>query len=343
MNTLKKLSAAYLNLMSEAEDFDTRDKYLVANIKTYIWLDKDDILKICKDRGLSEDRTEDVFEEFRSRLDGIRDHCAENKIYNFIEMLGNKSMYYTNYYKLAREYERFLNGNLETYTNYKGETYNHWNLKAFKKFQSKNYSSEKYLNYLKRKHKTEMKEYETVSMFDPDDVYQWGRSGGWLSFAPSNFFEDNDALMIAENPHDDYDTYKEKMQILRPAIHELKKKIEAVNWILNYVKSCKEGFKNYLLEQLEYEIGEYLSEEFTEDTIQAQEDKIKTSRGVTVGLQEAKTLLPIILKRIEAGEPVNDLSIGVFKVVRTYVQDNENFVQIGCHNISLDKAKLIIL
>lgn len=343
MKLLDKLAKTYLDLMSDAEDFDTRDKYLVANIKTYTWLDEDDILTICKTRGLSEYRTTQVRNEFYTRLEGTFDHCAENEVNNFREILGSKSVCYTNYYKLAREYSQYLNGTLETYTNYKGEPYAHWNLKQFQKFQSRNYTYEKYLNYLKRKHKTEMKEYEIASMFDPHDVYTFGRSGGWLSFAPSDFFEDSDAELIAHDPYDNWDTSKEKISILRPAIQELKKKIEAANWILNYIKGCKEGFKDYLISELDYEIGEYLSEEFTEDTIQATEETIKTSRGVTVGLQEAKTLLPIILKRIEAGEPVNDLSIGVFKVVRTYVQDNENFVQIGCHNISLDKAKLIIL
>lgn len=58
---LNKINTKIVDLVKELEaisenglDFETRNGYIVANIKCYEWIDQTDVLKICKDNNYSE-------------------------------------------------------------------------------------------------------------------------------------------------------------------------------------------------------------------------------------------------------------------------------------------------
>ena len=105
-------------------------------------------------------------------------------------------------------------------------------------------------------------------------------------------------------------------------------------------------FKDCLLNELENEIYIFISEELEDTilnsncTIEVQDNLIKTSKGVSVQLEEFKTNLAQLKPKFQAMKEGEVLKIGV-KVGKYFVEratktKEDIIVKAGCHKFSLN-------
>lgn len=375
MKTISKINEKIFSLVSELNDlenqdhdFNTRGNKIVANIKVYDWIDNDDVLKICQDQNYSKKQTKKVCKEFNDdRLINVHNHVCEDLVSNLKDQY-ESNCDISNFTTIFKTWARANNTDWITkdfyLENYKKDNYyinKYWD-------ESKKFASQKSWNQkIIRENKIEFLEFEKRNRIDKFEVWQFGRSGGWLSICDESeatceslsdnyssyiFDELNDAYNTGDNnqfnsvlgDYLDRETKNEFLKTLKSYLQDHKNKIEAITSIIDDIESSKKYFKENLLDQLNYEITEFASSEFsmqkTNVTIQINDNKIKTSLGVTVDENEFKNAFFAALPEINKLPVKAKLSIkkqvGNYFVEFAKRTKNDVIIKAGCHRFSLN-------
>ena len=356
------------------DDFDTRERMICANIKVYDWLDEYDVLKVCKDLGIK--KTKKVLKEFNEeRLNSVYNHFCESEVSYLKEKYeGNCDV--SDFEKIFRvgryafdSINKGENYNKESYTNPKLKYYieNYWDkaltFKTFDDFKNDviTSSGKEYEDWYKR------------SLIDKIEVWQYGRSGGWLSICNQDELEFDslveyelswqciDGLKDAYNSDDNYAfnqalliddwTAKDKPKLIKTLegiIQTAEEKTDAVRYIIDQIEGSKKYFKECLLSQLEHEINEFITE-YNDYNVQIKivDDTIKTTLGVSVPLQEFKDAFSLVAPHIEKLQRKEKFTInkivGKYKVEYAKRKKDDILIKAGCHRFSYNQIKQVIL
>jgi hypothetical protein len=211
---------------------------------------------------------------------------------------------------------------------------------------------------------------------DAKNVWQFGRSGGWLSVAKEeeleNFCQDaanlywylekaynsndnksfNEILMDhAYNPINVAEAREELTKNIQNDIESFEEKKESIDWIINYIEESKKHFKSTLLEQLEDEINNFIDQEFNID-IQIRNFLSGNTNALNF-IQEvegekivtnfgAKVLIKDAIKFINAiKNKVNVIGqkIGPYTINKVLTEQSKTFVKIGCHVFNVESTE----
>jgi hypothetical protein len=381
MKTISKINETIFNLVSEIaelqdtkHDFDTRSGKICANIKVYEWIDEDDVLTICKKKNISPKQAKKVLKEFNEdRLNNIHSHVCEDEIRSLKEQyedncdLSNFAAIFSTWRRANNTDKITKEFYMETY---KQDSYyidKYWN--EAQKFTS----LELWKKHIIKQAGNEYKEWQKRNFIDKFECWQYGRSGGWFSIcdedeANCTILDDNydswlfDDLEKAYNEDDnrqfnevinnyiDRETKQQFLKSLRSLLKDYNDKINAITEIVQDIEDGKKYFKENLLHQLDYEIDEFINNEFlinkTNVTIKIENDKIKTSLGVTVDEIEFKNAFNLLLPKFNSMNSKEKFSISK-KVGNYFVEyakktKNDVIIKAGCHRFSLNNIMQVL-
>jgi hypothetical protein len=377
MKTISKINEKIYSLVSDiyflddaTHDFNTREGKICANIRVSGWIDEDDVLKICEDKNLSKKQTKKVLKEFNEdRLNNVYNHVCEDGVRNLKEQYeGNCDLSdYNKIFKVWQYSNNKENNNKEYFLEseyYKNQKYyiNQY-FDAAKKFKTQ----KSWNAHIIKNNEIEFKEFSKRAQIDKFEVWQYGRSGGWLSIcdedeAQSNILEDNYSYYIYDELKDCYnddnnqafnnvlndylsrETKNDFIKNLETLLNQQNEKTEAIEQIIEDIEGQTKYFKENLLNELDYEIGEFVSTEFsvnkTNVKISIVEDKVKTSLGVTVDKEEFINAFTLALPKINKLERKEKLSIkkqvGNYFVEYAKKTKNDIIIKAGCHRFSFN-------
>lgn len=334
---LSKINKAILSLaqelneyINEPHDFDTRDGYIVANIKMKDFLSESDISATINPLNLDEEGRRRVMDEFNAnRLWSITSHCAQWEIECFKEDIND----HETYENPNSDYQRFANA----------------------------------VNSLG---------------VGSSDIWQFGRSGGWLSFIDENDinfdYNQNDGTYLATEIAYYYDedmtndqfnellkSYidinknfqaqkKELIREMKDGLFELRATINHCHHVIKWIEVLKNDFIDYCRERLRCEIIEFINEEFNtlpNATILIKNNNVITSMGVSVSLNNAISLYKICKSAIHQSEAshVNvtqhelNEKIGQFRAEYVFLGPNNDWIlKAGCHRIAFSHIDSVI-
>ena len=377
MKTINKLSKVnetikYLldevNTIEEYEarnDFNTRDGKIVSNIKVYEWIDEDDVKDVIQNENL-EQLQESILEEFNSeRLINIKHHVSETEISHLKERF-EENVDLNNYEKQAILYGTYKAGNITPEdrftTKYK---YYIESFEAFKK--RKNNTQKDYLTHLIKQDPQGYKELKRRQLIN-FECWQYGRSGGWFSICDadelenceSDFFNLIDDLDNTEDNNEfneilrDHNYFSEdKRQLIKDIeefINEWNERKEAIQHYVKEVEESTKYFKSILKEQLSYEIDTFIQEDLNFENsnckISIEDNKVKTTLGVSVNLEEFKTAFNNVIhifKNLKQGEkaPIKK-HVGGYFVEYAKKVESDILIKAGCHKFSLNNINKVL-
>jgi hypothetical protein len=376
MKTISKANEKFYSLLQKAveinddplQDYDTREGYICANIKVYEWLNSSDVEEHVKTLNLTPDEIELINEEFdEERLNSIYYHTCEMEVEYIKDFIGGCA--HTNFNKAKRAF------------NYaKNETSWPIELKFYftqyaKQFEQYNTIAD-FIKYLESEHAQEYAEFYHLQNLDEKNVWQFGRSGGWLSVAKKeeleNFCQDaanlywylekaynaddntefNRILMEhAYRPINVADAREELTKNIQSDIESFEEKKAAIDWIINYIEEGKKYFKDTLTDRLTYEIDDFVNQYFDIE-IQIQKylsgkrdaiNFIKEIEGEKIVTNfGAKVLIKDAVKFIQAiKNKVNVIGqkIGPYTINKVLTEQSKTFVKIGCHIFNLESTE----
>ncbi len=363
-----------LNELSEYNPrnyFNTREGMICANIKVYDWLDEDDVLKVCTDLGIK--KTKKVLKEFNEdRLNDIRNHVLEyetdyikERYETNCDVSDFNKIFIVGRYAFDSTIERTKV--LENRPELKYYIENYWDkaltFKTFEDFKNDvtTNSGKEYEDWYKR------------SLIDKIEVWQYGRSGGWLSICNQDELNFEDIfdkefsygfwgrLYDAYNSDDNYafnqalseDAYTSEnkpklIKTLEGIIADVEEKIDAVRYIIDQIEGSKKYFKECLLQQLEHEIRDFITENNDYNVqIKIVDDTIKTTLGVSVPLQEFKNTFNLVAPHIEKLQRKEKFTInkkvGKYNVEYAKRKKDDVLIKAGCHRFSYNQIKQVVL
>lgn len=308
---------------SLSDEFDSRDGYIVANIKCYDYLDDDDVRKICKDFGYSEDIIEQVICEFDDeRLYNTWNHAAENFIHDLREDLSN-------HYAIK---DSPYSGDLKDF----GDALirlrlDHRHMYCFGR-------SGGWFSIMKDE--TFDYNYEYGDCY-ADDVMSL------------NDTVDNHAFNLMLNDIDIDSSNKRKViNEIKDRISQIEQYIEDIRIVLETISKWAKNGKENALYQLECDIELWVYDTIQGneriDTIKAEEDDIiVTSQGIKVHADECVYMYNTLSKLIKENEDkefikCQNMKVGNFNVTSLAKKDGKWIVKIGCHKIALEQANEIL-
>jgi len=360
-----------INDFNVSQEYDTRESYICANIKVYDWLDDEDVKTSCTALSINNEDKTNVLEEFNDeRLSGIHSHICQTETDYIKDFIGGCA--HTNFNKAKRAF--IENSKNECSLNLKFY-HNHFK-KEFKRFKELS----AFIKHLENTYIEEYKEFYFLQKLDSKNVWQFGRSGGWLSVAKCSDLEgfcQDSANMLYDLKESYYkDDNKEFNEVLKSfgysseTLTQTRKRIlseinsdiaqfneqkEAIDWIIGFIEKAKKGFKSILLEQLNFEINEFVNENLSIDgkidsylnghenalnSIESIEDgKIKTNLGAKVTIEQAIRAI----QDIKDGKSIIGQKVGSFTIEKVVTRNNKTFVKIGCHVFNLEDAEKQIL
>ncbi len=197
------------------EHYNTREGYIVGNIKNYEWLDENDVLKAIREtpilESLQPEEKAKLLAVFKNsnRLNNIRQHTAEILIEQFREEvcqrvhLPNFKDWFAAYHYFYLKFKEvdkveISQDNYAVYVSTIADSLkeNYYlkfdNFKKYAKFfnrRRKNKTPLDFENYIISRNSEEYKEYNYLEEADCE-VYTFGRSGGWLSVTRTHNIED---------------------------------------------------------------------------------------------------------------------------------------------------------
>ncbi len=374
MNTLSKINqeikdlCEHLNGLMEiqkGENQSTRDGYVCANIRTYKWIDEDDVVSIALNQRVPQERIEDLKEEFsEDRLYDIERHCNEWEVECFKD----------NEYSNMRE-----------------------TLKYYREIAKK--------RKLDKEEKKVVRYGEAIELLelDEDDIKWLGRSGGWLGFIEDgDLFEWNQTSETAfahnlfwevksdnvtnsefnelyNHERDNWFNGIEKTPTKRQVVKFLENEIQywndyinAIDTVVDHIEGLAKGMNEVYLERLSDEISEWMEQEdvladvenltLTENQIAWIEGKTETANGfLTLAkkkddenlITSQRVTLPI--KQVKLlHEKLKAMSIDKDQVVKLgwnlkgYTIEraknigNDILIKAGCHNMLLSNFTRLI-
>jgi hypothetical protein len=333
-NTYDKLMAfnsKVEELKDLVNDLDTRDKHYVVNCKVYEWLDDSDLDTVIKKLGLSPRATVLVKAEFGDdRLNGINYHTQESESDYFKEFMQGCAT--DNYRKRANTYGTWLDVELGVRDNLPvefrevkrgGKVMYHsadngrfkYHYEEFKIAKEAGFTRDSLWAKYQEENADSILEWEYLDFFDMGKyVYQFGRSGGWISFAEEGsydkFFEGyhgecgslyecieeaqkqdgiagfwQKLIELSDSGYHGYEHGSNAKEIIGNAeshIADIQFTIDAIEWFKARVKAIVDGWKDALMSRLEDEVDNFLvdSNENIADRIKAGMQRLDTITDV---------------------------------------------------------------
>jgi predicted house-cleaning noncanonical NTP pyrophosphatase (MazG superfamily) len=358
-------------------DFNLRENMIVANIKVYEGLDEDDIDDLIENSlsgyEITDNLIKDIKEEFNEdRLSNIYNHHCESftegwKDYlegnDAMDNVMNKAWEYQKFYDAKKKGDEYVFESKSAEDRYWVEYVNKTWVPEFITFYRRRHNKYKdYVNYAINLAKKEDSSFDMHQVIDNFEVWQYGRSGGWLSVCNKDVLENNeydyilDLDDIESNP--EFNTAlrvagweaKDKralMNEMRSFIKEWEDKFNAVSHFVKLIEEEKKNFKDSLLLRLLEEIEMFLQDNNNEPncSINMMGDAIKTSFGVIVPLNDfvaAYRLLDTLIN--EAKEDYYPFKVKVGKYTTDWVtkMDDDWTIKAGCHKFSYNQIKKTI-
>lgn len=358
-----------INEFEPNQDYDTRESYICANIKVYEWLNDDDVKEVVK--NLNDDDKEIVLEEFNeNRLNSIYNHVCQNETDYMKDFIGGCS--HTNFNKAKRAFQENLKNECSLSLRFYHEHFK----KEFSKFKD----LPSFIKHLEKTYSEEYKEFYFLQMLDSKNVWQFGRSGGWLSVAKctdlENFCEDSVNMFyeLKESYYkDDNNQFNEVLksfgynyetlaQTRKRVLSEINSDIasfneqkESIEWILGFIEKAKKGFKESLLHQLDFEINEFINDNLSIDNkidsyLNGDAKSLNSIESFEDGIIKtnlgAKVTIEQAIKAIQdikEGKTVLGQKVGLFTIEKVVIRDNKTFVKIGCHVFNLEDIEKQIM
>jgi len=378
MKPLSKINQEIIDLYNRVEeieeydatsDFDTRDGRIVANIKTYSWIDQDDLLDIINPLNLTEAQKQDVLDEFDDeRLNNIYYHSCEDFVRGWKDELEDRC-HLNDLVTRAHAYNFFLQNKDSDSLREKYKFYFEYYMKEFEAFKKRKKNGYyQYLAYIRKKNKFDYEEARRLDLISPE-VWQLGRSGGWLSVCKKSVLEDqrlDEHIGFYEVNRDDNDavnealrdafcstsaSYQEKRRLIGSMKYFIKSWEETFDAVTHYVtqiEKSRAGFKEGVLERLREEVGIFLADysDAANCTIAMQEDLIKTSLGVTIPLSEFKEAYISFLKKHQTFKPGDKFDfkvrVGNYTTQFAKIGETDTIIKAGCHKFSLNQIQQAI-
>lgn len=367
MNTINNTIKEKINRLIELQDyearkeFDTRGGKICANIKVYDWIDEGDVIAYIDKEYPRADRGA-ILEEFNeNRLNSIHSHTCENEV-RYLKDKYEGDVDILNFEAIFRVWGKANNTegrakdfylDLHTKDKYYIETY--WE-------QAINFSNfEEFKKHIIKGDEWGYKEFVLRSKIDKFECWQYGRSGGWFSvcnesevdFSDIIYYNygywledlvniDNDKEFNAAITEEGEDK-KSLLKRIKDTIKNAEDKIDAIKEIVANIEEGKKYFKESLLSELHYEIDTFIEETNTElksnCTIEVTNDKVKTSLGVSVKLEEFIENLVLYVPQFKAmveGEEIKiNKQVGNYQVERAKKIEGDIIIKAGCHKFSL--------
>jgi len=357
-----------IELYSADKDFSTRgsDNYIVSNIKVSDWLEDTDVVNELNKLELH-DHKDIILEEFTDeRLRGIEEHTREWEIDYQKEKLEDL-VHLENYFERARAYNlvKFLKITdtqlLPKELKFYAEHYSN----EFNEFHKRKHNSYKdYLKYLKNKDKRGFEELSNLLNIERE-VWQFGRSGGWLSICKASELEDSefdyDLTMLNDETTnlefnntlnyelDAHYTYKAKRSLineLKEFIKDWQDKKESIEYINDLIQEDLGYYKDALIDRLNTEIQEFVEDldiSVSNVKVSISGDKVKTTLGISVDKDEFEIKFNNIaphLIGLEVGEMYKiNKRVGNYLVEFAIAVKDDVLIKAGCHKFSFNNLK----
>ena len=340
---LNKINTEILNACKElyefvntdhVEEFDTRGKYLVSNIKYRGFLTGEDVLKLAP--NLPNDAELELLEEFDdTRLNGIMDHCAQDAIESFKDEYGGKDQLQERGHKSP--YGRFanavytINGDADDVSTQGNGGWLSYAPKSVIEF-SYNENDETICADAIVENPTESnKRFDELIEDHLTRVYYQYKG------------EERKRIEVG--------TYKAKKNLvayLKGAKEDLEAKVEACRTIDKYIRQRADEFISDCIEQLKEEIGDFLtSSKEVNATIWIDGDRVVTSMGASVPKASAVKVLSMLefkgnSIKFQDGDD-RGFKVGAFRVDSAWRAGDDWIVKVGCHRLSLQHVRNAIL
>lgn len=229
----------------------------------------------------------------------------------------------------------------------------------WKKYQKENADSIKGLHYLEilnndpkntwgGKYPT-IAEESTVSVHensDIEDLVYWIENADREEITNKGFFDN----VMNRNPEGYYDysrfdSVKELVDQIDSYIRDMEDMRNAVEFVTEYIDDVVKGFKENLLDRLEEEIHQFISDEFSiEERVQeglakinhveVDNETITTDMHARVSIEDAKR----IIRLFGEGQQVSGMMVGSYKINKVFTIDDETYFKIGCHLLKLSEV-----
>lgn len=260
--------------LDSIESFNTRDKYIVAKIKFYNWLNEEDVETICEKLLLDVNTILQIKDKFNEKfLYDFYIHQSSSEL-EYLKEVYEDNIDIENYGKILSLWNKCqcftdTNSCIEKYPDYKYYINYYW--KKVKRYKS-NKSWKKYVKKLE-----DYQEWLNRSYIDQFEVWQYGRCGGWLSICKEseleftylydNYYYYDFNLLLEETDNDKFNSIFNKLEEDKyKFLSDLKseysyhlKKIQAIKSIIDNIESMVKNYKTTLLDLLEDEIQIFLN------------------------------------------------------------------------------------
>lgn len=383
---LSKINQTIVDLYNRVEeimdydawgDFHTREGKIVACIKAYQWLDEDDVEKCIKDRHLSDETEHEIRDEFDSdRLSNIYWHCCELFVTSYkdelegrvhLDDLNMQAAAYRHFFNHCEDDGKWPEGNQFYQFPERLAFYQKHYLESYQKFyKRKKNTPENYLAYIRKQNKWNYEETKRLDLINPE-VWQYGRSGGWLSVCSTDTLNnwryydysydavdlygvdlsDNDELNNALREQEYTSKNKHKLiHDMKAFIREWEATFAAVNHYVDAIEASVETFKDdYLIQELIHEIDEFLAFNTTGPncSIQVEGDNIRTTLGVVVPVDEFKKAFKTFMQLLHEHE-INEkfdfiTTVGNYTTEYAIKGEDDTIIKAGCHKFSFNQVK----
>jgi hypothetical protein len=323
-NKIKKLLdkiQGFVNQIEEYNEYLNENSYngeLSYNVKAYDWIGESDIRKLKCFDILNKNSRDRVLEEFNDdRLNDIYYHTIDNERENFIDSITyNVSPY--SYLLDAKE------------ISFQGRQGGHLCLGSISSFEA---------------------ELNDVGLCDYP-FYSWS---GVFSIP-----DDIDQCITELKEHFGVTTQKKVYDLLKvdivkefePYCKDLEKKLLSFAELETDIEGHKKFFKDTLIGQLEFEIEQFIDDEYSyeqsielaeqgdysqlDSILSIEKDMIKTNQKVQVPLKAAI----LAIQEIEKGTDVIGSKISHYTIEAIEKREKDTYVKIGCHLFSVNQTKL---
>jgi len=313
------------------DDFDTRSGYIVASIKTYTWIDTDDLIEIIKsDQQLEKYRDELIQEFTEDRLNRIASFYSETEIDYYRSRLEGRVHVCT-----TKELERQI---------YKWKKHNNIErpdevtpLKYFFKDWMKEADCNTVMEAFKKQYKYDIEENNRLDLFTPE-VYQHGRSGGWLSVCKTDELEHDECDLLYNAPEDLTDS---DMENIVSFIEDWKTKKEAIEYYVKEIEDLTENFEDNLKEEISFRLQEHI-ESINNigyvSTLTVRANKCTIDNRYPVNTEDVKRVFRLVhdykgMLCNGASLPVNIRIDNNYKIDRFIFKGSELYIKVGCQTL----------